>query len=204
MTKSATRCTGHRVKVSIAILMLGVTLTMGPEVFAWGFRNFGGGFGEGVGPGPSGGEGYPNSTGGQMYIYPSRGQSPQQEQNDRGQCYGWAIQQTGFDPSNPTVPSGPPPAASAPQGGLFRGAAGGAALGVIGGAIAGNAGEGAAIGAAGGGLFGGMRRRRSEEQEAYEQSSYLEQQQNALNQGNNNFRQAFAVCMTGRGYTVGG
>jgi hypothetical protein len=49
-----------------------------------------------------------------------------------------------------------------------------------------------------------MRRRRSEEQEAYEQSSYLEQQQNALNQGNNNFRQAFAVCMTGRGYTVGG
>jgi hypothetical protein len=72
MTKSATRCTGHRVKVRIAILMLGVTLTMGPEVFAWGFRNFGGGFGEGAGPSPSGGDGYSNSTGGQMYIYPSR------------------------------------------------------------------------------------------------------------------------------------
>lgn len=203
MTKSATRCTGHRVKVSIAILMLGVTLTMGPEVFAWGFRNFGGGFGEGAGPGPSGGEGSPNSTGGQVYIYPSRGQSPQQEQNDRGQCYRWAIQQTGFDPSNPTVPSGPPPTASAPQGGLFRGAAGGAALGDWGRHRRKRWG-GCGHWRRRGGLFGGMRRRRSEEQEAYEQSSYLEQQQNALNQGNNNFRQAFAVCMTGRGYTVGG
>jgi hypothetical protein len=82
-----------------------------------------------------------------MYIYPSRGQSPQQ-QIDQGQCYSWAVQQSGFNPANPQIPGGPPPAAGAPQGGLFRGAAGGAALGAIGGAIGGNAGKGAAIGAA--------------------------------------------------------
>ena len=43
-----------------------------------------------------------------VYL-PSRGQSPQQEQSDRGQCYTWAVQQSGFDPANPQVPSGPPP-----------------------------------------------------------------------------------------------
>ncbi|MGZ6211435.1 MAG: hypothetical protein ACXWN9_02060 [Candidatus Binataceae bacterium] len=41
------------------------------------------------------------------------------------------------------------------------------------------------------------------EQEEFQQSSYLEQQQNELNQGRGNFNQAFGVCMTGRGYTVG-
>jgi Glycine zipper len=91
----------------------------------------------------------------------------------------------------------------APQGGLFRGAAAGAALGAIGGAIGGNAGKGAAIGAGTGAVFGGMRRRRWAEREEFQQTSYLEQQQSALNQGRGNFNQAFGVCMTGRGYTVG-
>ena len=140
---------------------------------------------------------------GQMYIYPEGGQSPQHEQFDRGQCYSWAVQQSGFDPANPQVASGPPPSVGAPQGGLFRGAAGGAALGAIGGAIAGNAGEDAAIGGATGALFGGMRRRRWAEQEEYQQNSYMEQQQSELSQGLANYNRAFGVCMTGRGYTVG-
>jgi hypothetical protein len=105
--------------------------------------------------------------------------------------------------ANPRVPGGPAPAVGAPQGGLFRGAAGGAALGAIGGAIGGNAGKGAAIGAGTGAVFGGMRRRRWAEREEFQQTSYLEQQQSALNQGRGNFNQAFGVCMTGRGYTVG-
>ncbi len=37
----------------------------------------------------------------QPYIYPNQGQSPQQEHFDRGQCYSWAVQQTGFNPANP-------------------------------------------------------------------------------------------------------
>jgi hypothetical protein len=39
----------------------------------------------------------------QPYIYPDRGQSYQQQESDKGQCYGWAVQQTGFDPANPQV-----------------------------------------------------------------------------------------------------
>ena len=131
----------------------------------------------------------------QPFIYPARGQSPQQQQFDQGQCYSWAVQQSGFDPANPQVYTGPPPTPGAPQGGMFRGAAGGAAMGAVGGAIGGDAGKGAAIGAAVGGLFGMMRRARwAEEQQ--------QQQQSALAQGRSNYNRAFSVCMTGRGYTV--
>src|SRR5262245_33214220 len=138
----------------------------------------------------------------QVFIYPSRGQNPQQEQFDKGQCYAWAVQQSGFDPANPQVYTPPPPQAGAPQGGMLRGAAGGAAMGAVGGAIGGNAGEGAAIGAAVGGLFGLMRRARMEREQQEQQQSYQAQQQSAMAQGHAAYNRAFSTCMTGRGYTV--
>jgi len=200
----------------IAMALLGVTPLIAPEAFAWG-RVFGGGFGRDFGdqvfanrgfyqetPYEGGGAGsYAGQGASATYIYPSRGQSPQQEQSDRAGCYTWATQQTGFNPANPQIPGGPPPMPGSPEGGLVRGAIGGAAMGAIGGAIGGNAGVGAGIGGAVGGLFGGMRRRRWMEQEEFQQSAYLAQRQDALDQGRGNFNQAFAVCMTGRGYTVG-
>jgi len=144
----------------------------------------------------------PTLAAAQVFIYPARGQSPQQEQFDRGQCYSWAVQQSGFDPAKPQVATAPPPMPGAPQGGMFRGAAGGAALGAVGGAIGGNAGEGAAIGAAAGGLFGLMRRARWEEEQQQQQQNYMAQQQRAMADGRAAYNRAFSVCMTGRGYTV--
>jgi hypothetical protein len=138
----------------------------------------------------------------QPYIYPNQGQSPQQEQSDKGQCYSWAVQQSGFDPANPQVAMAPPPMHQPAQGGMFRGAAGGAALGAIGGAIGGDAGEGAAIGAGVGALFGGLRRARSMREEEQMQQSYAAQQQGALAQGRGNYERAFGACMAGRGYIV--
>jgi hypothetical protein len=156
----------------------------------------------------------PTLTGAQTYIYPARGQSPQKEESDKGQCYGWAVQQTGFDPANPQVVTAPPPPSyypqpQAPRGGLFRGAFGGAALGAVGGAIGGDAGKGAAIGAGVGGLFGMMRRHRfmeeeqqMQQQQAQQQQGYMSQEQNALARGRGNYNRAFSACMTARGYTV--
>jgi hypothetical protein len=142
------------------------------------------------------------ATAQQVFIYPSHGQSPQQEQFDRGQCYSWAVQQSGFDPANPQAYTPPPPPSGAPQGGPFRGAAGGAALGAVGGAIGGNAGKGAAIGAAVGGLFGLVRRARWAEEQQQQQQSYVAQQQSAAAQGRGNYNRAFSTCMTARGYSV--
>ena len=138
----------------------------------------------------------------QAFVYPARGQSAQQQEFDRGQCYSWAVQQSGFDPANPRVASTPPPQPGMPQGGMFRGAMGGAALGAVGGAIGGDAGRGAAIGAGVGALFGGMRRMRWAEEEQQQQQNYAAQQQGALAQGHANYNRAFGACMTGRGYTV--
>jgi hypothetical protein len=141
----------------------------------------------------------------QPFFYPERGQTPQQQEADRGQCYSWAVQQTGFDPATARVTTAPPPP---PQqqvvgsGAMARGAAGGAAIGAVGGAIGGDAGKGAAIGAASGALIGGVRRHRQiqAEQEAYQ--SQAAQQQGAIANAQANYDRAFAACMTGRGYSV--
>ena len=78
----------------------------------------------------------------QSYVYPTRGQSPQQQQKDQGECHVWATQQSGVNPAA----MAPPP--SGPTGQVAGTAARGAAIGAVGGAIGGNAGKGAAIGAA--------------------------------------------------------
>ena len=83
----------------------------------------------------------------QQYVYPAKGQTPQQQKNDEAACYQWAVKQTGFDPANPPPqqPAAKPPttATGTTPGAGARGALGGAAVG----AIAGDAGAGAAAGA---------------------------------------------------------
>src|SRR4029453_17199796 len=34
-----------------------------------------------------------------MVIYPGKGQSPDQQNKDKGECHVWAVQQSGFDPA---------------------------------------------------------------------------------------------------------
>lgn len=36
-----------------------------------------------------------------LFIYPKKGQSAEQQDTDRYECYRWAVQQTGFDPTQP-------------------------------------------------------------------------------------------------------
>ena len=137
----------------------------------------------------------------QVYVYPTQGQTPDQQNRDRGECHVWAVQQSGYDPANPPI-GGPPPSSEPQQGGLLRGGARGAAVGAVGGAIAGNAGKGAAIGAAGGALIGGMRRRDQQRRQEYEREQYYQQQQASQQHGLSTYNRAFGACMQGRGYTV--
>ena len=130
----------------------------------------------------------------QLYIYPQRGQSFDQQAVDKAECQRWATEQTGYNPATPP----PPPTPGAPQGGMFRGAFGGAALGAVGGAIGGDAGKGAAIGAGVGALFGGFRRMRAMEEEQAQMANY--QAQTA--QATGGFNRAYSACLQGRGYTV--
>ena len=139
----------------------------------------------------------------QQFYYPAQGQSQEQANSDRGECYVWATQQTGFDPANPQVAGPPPPGSEAPEGGLVRGAARGAAVGAVGGAIiGGKAGKGAALGAATGGLVGGMRRRDQRARENQNRRNWEQQQQATVSNQQSNFNRAMTACMQGRGYTA--
>lgn len=137
-----------------------------------------------------------------LFVYPSKNQSAEQQDKDKWECRAWATKQTGFDPAARPAASTPPPARQAPRGGLVRGAAGGAALGAAGGAIAGNAGKGAAIGAAGGGLLGVMRRNDQVRQDQYAHQQWAQQNAAQYEQNRSAWIRAVKACLTGRGYTV--
>jgi len=137
-----------------------------------------------------------------LILYPDKGQSSQQQEQDKFQCYEWAKGQSGFDPMKEPTATAPPPAREAPQGGVLRGGAGGALIGVTAGAIAGDAGKGAAIGAATGALIGGMRRREQMAREEQQQQQWAQQQVANYQQGRATYNRAYSACLEGRGYTV--
>lgn len=131
----------------------------------------------------------------ELYVFPAKGQSQQQTEQDKFSCYGWAKNQTGFDPMNPPqVQAGEPQSGPGILGGAARGAAGGAIIG----AIAGDAGKGAAIGAAAGGITRGFRNRNQRNQQQAQQ----QQQASQINSMRSDYDRAYSVCLEGKGYTV--
>lgn len=137
-----------------------------------------------------------------VYAYPTRGQTPQQQDRDHYECSTWATQQTGFDPSAPGVPpqhqvhvvSGP-----APGSGTAAGAVTGAILGaIIGGPY--NAAGPALAGAVVGGAIGTAAEasaRQSQTVTVTDQRALAQMQHNAYN-----YRRAISACLDARGYTV--
>ncbi|MBB5348181.1 hypothetical protein JWG42_12090 [Desulfoprunum benzoelyticum] len=127
--------------------------------------------------------------------YPSKGQSPNQQNQDEGECYAWAKQQTGIDPvavaGAPPPPSGPAVGGGERVRGAARGAVGGAAIG----AIAGDTGAGAGIGAVAGTMAGGRQARQNRQSQA-------KQAQDAKAGMVRQFNRAFGACMEGKGYVV--
>lgn len=41
----------------------------------------------------------------QVYFYPKAGQTAKQQSRDHYECYNWAMEQTGFDPSASSIPT---------------------------------------------------------------------------------------------------
>jgi hypothetical protein len=129
-----------------------------------------------------------------QYVYPAKGQSPDQQKKDEAECYAWAVQQSGVDPAKPQAAAAPPP----PQqpvtgsGARARGAATGAAVG----AITGNdAGDAAKVGA----VVGASAQRQQNRRAASQQQQQAATQQQS---GQASFQKARAACLEGRGYTV--
>jgi hypothetical protein len=128
-------------------------------------------------------------------VYPSQGQSLEQQADDEAACRSWAQQQTGFNPAQGPAYYG---GSSSSGGEVIGGAARGAALGAVGGAIGGNVGKGAAIGAGVGATAGLMRKNRKKRADQQAQQQAVDQ----YNQQLAGYNRAFGACMGGRGYAV--
>ena len=141
-----------------------------------------------------------------LFVYPGQGQDAAKQGTDENECYTWAKDQTGIDPTAaPTQAEAP----DTPKGGAVKGAARGAARGAAVGQIADNntigdegnldAGEGAAAGAAAGAVRG-RRKQKKAEKKAEATAQQTAQTQDA--QKKETFKTAWGTCLTGRGYTV--
>jgi hypothetical protein len=115
-----------------------------------------------------------------VFVYPSKGQSKDQQSKDTATCQQFANEQA------------PPSQAATGTGthgrGVVGGAAKGAAVGAAVGAIGGNAGKGAGAGAVVGGVAGRRGSKRA--------------QQEAKAGEQNDWARAFAACMESKGYSV--
>jgi len=153
----------------------------------------------------------PLSTSLGLVVFPAKGQTPQKQSQDEGECYAWSKGQTGVDPMAPAPAAAPAPAEQAaappPGGQRAKGAVRGAAAGAVIGEVADNdAGKGAAIGATVGVVKGGAEKRRAQEQAqqdaAKKQEATVQQQTAATQEQLNLFKKGFAACLEPKGYTV--
>jgi hypothetical protein len=142
------------------------------------------------------------SRGSELYVFPNKGQSQDQIEQDKYQCYTWAKRQTGFDPMQKPQATTPPPQGAGTSASPLGGAARGALVGVTAGAIAGDAGKGAAIGAASGALIGGMRRREYARRQYQAEQQWAQEQAAQYTHRRNEYNRAYAACLEGKGYTV--
>ena len=146
-----------------------------------------------------------------VYFYPAQGHaaSAEQQERDKYECNGWAVQKTGFDPSVPSLPphqrfrvvaGGPPPGAA-----VATGAVTGA---VIGAAVSSpwHAGRGGLIGAVAGAAIGGIadteRTAQADRLEAQANADAKQARSAALERSAMEYRRAMAACLEGRGYSV--
>ena len=128
----------------------------------------------------------------ELYVYPTKGQSAEQQERDTQACHDWAVKQTGVDPVKlaETKPE--------PRQGMGAGMAAGAGLGALRGAAEGDSGEMAARGAGVGRIIAVVRARRKM-QEQHDAQMQLHQDQEAQL---GKYDRAYGACLTGRGYSV--
>ena len=140
-----------------------------------------------------------------LYVFPTAGQTKGVQLSEEQQCYDWAQQQSGIDPTKVTAntdsaaKAAGKEASSATQGAAVGGAARGAAAGALIGAAAGDAGKGAAIGAASGAVAGRRAKRRAEGQA---EQAGANQAVAVANDKIVQFKKAMTACLEGKGYTV--
>jgi len=141
---------------------------------------------------------YTTSMANEVIVFPAKGQSNEQIEQDKFSCYGWAKGQSGFDPMAAPTTSSAPPAQTKQSGGTVRGGLRGAALG----AVIGDSSKAAKRGAVAGGLIGGTRQASANNASAQKTEQWKQQEANKYANNRNTYNRAYSACLEGKGYTV--
>lgn len=139
-----------------------------------------------------------------MYVYPQQGQSNEQMEQDKFQCYQFGRDQTGFDPMQVPTATRPPPQEKQVTS-TGRTVARGAAVGGAYGALTGNSSKArsrAKRGAAAGLVVGGMRNSNARRENEANRKNWEQEQAANYQHNRNNYNRAYAACLEGRGYSV--
>jgi len=133
-----------------------------------------------------------------VFVYPGQGQTPEQQQTDENECYGWAGETTGIDPFQPGQ------SGAAEVGGIGGSGAKGAVKGAVGGAaISGMTGGDTSDAMLVGTAVGAVRGRRKAKKAKEAEKQQAEAAAKAADQERvDTFNRAFSACMEGRDYTV--
>jgi len=143
----------------------------------------------------------------EIYFYPTRGQTPAQQERDRYECYLWAVKQSGFDPGqaqlapHQRVEVKPVPG---PGADTAAGAVSGAVIGSML-AVPHDRGEGMVLGAITGALLGAASDAARQDQAQQIQQTYdarEAQRYTRLERQARDYRRAMTACLEGRGYSV--
>lgn len=147
-----------------------------------------------------------------VYVFPNAGQAANQQSKDEGECYQWAVGNTGLDPFElkkssaqqaQQTEAAKQEAGQAGKGSTTRGALRGAAVGALIGGIADDEwGKGAAIGAGVGAVGGNVRGRKKDQTATAEVEAQAQQTQQATQAQLENFKKAFSVCLEAKKYMV--
>ena len=140
-----------------------------------------------------------------VYVFPTEGQTPEQQSTDEAACYNWAVQNTGSDPfalqkqsqqQQQQAAQAEQQIDQAGKGAGAKGAVGGAAAGaLIGEIVSDDAGKGAAYGALAGAIIARRRTQRAK-------ADASQQAQQATAEQIENFKKAFSVCLEAKKYMV--
>jgi hypothetical protein len=147
-----------------------------------------------------------------VYVFPTKGQTAEQQSTDEASCYNWAVQNTGNDPfalqkqsqqAQQQADQAQQEIAQSGKGAGAVGAVGGAAAGALIGEIAGHSASAAAGWGALAGAVIARRRTAHAKEEASEQVEQQNQQaQQATAEQIQNFKKAFSVCLEAKNYMV--
>jgi hypothetical protein len=139
-----------------------------------------------------------------IVVFPAKGQTPEQQEQDEYDCLKWAVEQAGFSTNGLKDPNAAGQAAKAQAqeattGAAVKGAAKGAAVGALFGSIYGNSGEGAAVGAIAGGLSGRRAKKQAEAQAQAQAKAQVDAENKAKLEA---VKKGMTACLESKGYTV--